>query len=146
MSCRSFGRNHRLSLALLVGILLATGGVGCDSAVKMGFPSVSTGMTEDEVRGLLGDPSVVVPGETGQGGARLTGPRWQYGDNLSTITTAAAFPRTVPDRVWVVWFDVDGRVVSWREPLLEARSSVESAPGGDGRSAIFTSPTPPRNR
>ena len=146
MDCRSLRRFSKLSLVLLFGLLLATGGMGCDSAVKSGFSSVSTGMTQDEVRGLLGDPSVVIPGETGEGGVSLTGPRWQYGDNLSTITTAAAFPRTVPDRVWVVWFDVDGRVVSWREPLLEARSSVESAPGEDGRSAIFTSPTPPRDR
>ena len=146
MSCRSLGRFSPLSFVLLFGLLLATGGTGCDSTVKRGFPSVSAGMTQDEVRGLLGDPSVVIPGETGEGGARITGPRWQYGDNLSTITTAAAFPRTVPDRVWVVWFDIDGRVLTWRQPLLEARSSVESTPGVDGRSTIFTSPTPPRDR
>ena len=142
----SFDRSSRLLFALLLGFLPILGGTGCDSAVKSGFSSVSAGMTEAEVRGLLGDPSVVVPGETGTGGAKLTGPRWQYGDNLSTITTAATFPRTVPDRVWVVWFDVDGRVASWREPLLEARSSVESVPSQDGRSTIFTSPTPPRDR
>ena len=103
-------------------------------------------MTADEVRGLLGEPSVVVPGETGEGGARITGPRWQYGDNLSTIATAATFPRTVPDRVWVVWFDVDGRVMSRREPLWEAGSSVESAADVEGRSPIFSSPIPARNR
>ena len=146
MTCQILGRSSSRSLILLFGLFLAIGAVGCHSTVKAGFPALSAGMTEDEVRSLLGDPSVVVPGETGDGRVKITGPRWQYGDNLSTITTAAAFPRTIPDRVWVVWFDLDGRVVSWREPLLQASSSVESAPAADGRSAIFTSPMPSRNR
>ncbi|MBC04571.1 MAG: hypothetical protein CMJ34_14900 [Phycisphaerae bacterium] len=146
MSCSFPRRFASSSLVLLLGLLLATVGAGCDSSLKQGFRSVSTGMTADEVRGLLGEPSVVVPGETGEGGARITGPRWQYGDNLSTIATAATFPRTVPDRVWVVWFDVDGRVMSRREPLWEAGSSVESAADVEGRSPIFSSPIPARNR
>ncbi|MCP4833264.1 MAG: outer membrane protein assembly factor BamE [Phycisphaera sp.] len=131
---------------LLVVLLSLAGVVGCDSQVRSGFPAMATGLSQDEVRALLGDPSMVIPGETGGEGVRISGPRWQYGDNLSTITTAAAFPRTVPDRVWVVWFDVDGRVSTWREPLFDSPSSVESAPGVDGRSTMFTSPTPPRDR
>ena len=144
MGCRSLRRFSKLSLVLLFGLLLATGGMGCDSAVKSGFSSVSTGMTQDEVRGLLGDPSVVIPGETGEGGAILTGPRWQYGDNLSTITTAAAFPQTVPDRVWVVWFDADGLVRRTRRPVavLEVGESDAAAPD----TPLFPPVMPPRNR
>ena len=137
---------HRPSRFLALVLLALFGLGGCDSQVRSGFPSMAAGLTEDEVRLLLGDPSVVVPGETGGEGVRISGPRWQYGDNLSTITTAATFPRTVPDRVWVVWFGVDGRVLTWREPLFDSPSSLESAPGEGGRSTMFTSPTPPRDR
>ena len=104
MSSPVAGRFRPSSLILLFGLLLAVGNVGCESTVKSGFSQVSTGMTEEEVRGLLGDPSVVVPGETGDGGARITGPRWQYGDNLSTITTAATFPRTTFARFDIIPF------------------------------------------
>ena len=130
-------------------VLLGTGmlaSLGCSIPGESGFAAIRPGWTEADVRKAVGEPSVSVPGMLDEDGVMIEGPRWQYGDNLSTMTTAATFPRTVPDRVWVVWFDLDGRVVSWREPLLQASSSVESAPAADGRSAIFTSPMPSRNR
>lgn len=119
----------------------------CTAKIRASFDDLRPGMTESEVRGLLGDPSVVVPGETGEDGAVISGPRWQYGDNLSTITTAAAFPRTVPDRVWVVWFDPSGRVADWRRPIPGASSSVEpAAESPSGSTPVFVSPAPPRGR
>ncbi len=126
----------------MISVLLGA----CTTRIRTGFDDLRPGMDESEVRGLLGDPSVVVPGETGEDGAMISGPRWQYGDNLSTITTAAAFPRTVPDRVWVVWFDPAGRVVDWRRPIPGAQSSVEPATESHGATPVFVAPAPPRNR
>ena len=74
-----------------------------------GFPG-SGGPDRAGGRALLGPPSVVIPGAVDDGGERVQGPRWQYGDNLSTMTTHG-LPRTVPDRVWVIWFDLEGRVL-----------------------------------
>ncbi len=119
---------------------------GCASQVREHFSELRVGLTPSEVEALLGRPSIVIPPEVAEDGTVLTGPRWQYGDNLSTTTTAAAFPRTVPDRVWVVWFDPEGRVSSWRPPIVEATSSVESSDDQSGRTPLFDSPTPPRNR
>lgn len=82
--------------------------VGCASQARERFAELRPGLTQPEVEALIGRPSVVIPAEVSEDGTVLVGPRWQYGDNLSTITTAATFPRTVPDRVWVVWFDPQG--------------------------------------
>lgn len=119
---------------------------GCASGVRAHFQELRVGLTTTEVEALLGRPSIVIPPEVAEDGTVLAGPRWQYGDNLSTTTTAAAFPRTVPDRVWVVWFDPEERVSSWRPPIVEATSSVESSDDQPGRTPLFGSPTPPRNR
>lgn len=102
-------------------------------------------MSEADVRGLLGPPSVTVPGEPEAEGRPATGPRWQYGDNLSTMATAAAFPRTVPARVWVVWFDPEGRVISWRRP--ERAWGIDGGENGSAPSTpLFRDPLPPRSR
>ena len=134
------------SFLFVVGLLSSVVLAGCTSGVRAGFDSIQTGMTEVQVRELLGTPSVVIPGETGEDGSSISGPRWQYGDNLSTITTAAVFPRTVPERVWVVWFGLDGRVLTWRAPIPEATSSVESSGDGGGGTPLFVSPAPSRGR
>ena len=87
---------------------------------------------------------MVVPPRLDEDGVAIAGPRWQYGDTLSTVTTAAAFPDTVPDRVWVVWFDSEGRVMTWRPPL---EGDVESAAGGASEGTpLFADPMPARNR
>lgn len=135
-------RSFLFVLSLLSSVALA----GCGAGARAGFESIRAGMTEVEVRELLGKPSVVIPGETGEDGSSISGPRWQYGDNLSTITTAAVFPRTVPERVWVVWFGPGGRVLTWRAPIPEATSSVESSGDGGGGTPLFVSPAPSRGR
>jgi hypothetical protein len=130
------------SPAALVALMLTL--VGCSPPHESGFGLLQSGMSETEVRELLGSPSVVVPAETGDDGAVIAGPRWQYGDTLSTMTTAATFPATVPDRVWVVWFDADGRVLTWRPPV--DRGDEVDAAGESGRTPLFADPAPPRNR
>lgn len=120
--------------------------VGCASQARERFAELRPGLTQPEVEALIGRPSVVIPAEVSEDGTVLVGPRWQYGDNLSTITTAATFPRTVPDRVWVVWFDPQGHVSDWRAPIRSATSSVESSAESSGQTPLFESATPPRNR
>lgn len=127
-------------LALAILAMLA----GCGSPGTAAFDALAVGMTEDEVRGLLGDPTVVVPARVDEDGVATGGPRWQYGDTLSTVTTAAAFPDTIPDRVWVVWFDPEGRVMTWRSPVA---TGIEPDPGAPSdETPLFADPAPPRNR
>jgi hypothetical protein len=137
----SFRRGPQAVFAVL---LLAVGVTACSPPHESSFDLLQPGMSEAEVRDLLGDPSVVVPPETGEDGVVVSGPRWQYGDTLSTMTTATAFPATVPDRVWVVWFDASGRVMTWRPPL--ERHDDAAADPDDGRTPLFADPAPPRNR
>ena len=136
-------RFRAIGLGSFIALLLA---IGCAPQARSGFSELRVGLTSAEVEALLGRPSVVVPPEMAEYGTVLVGPRWQYGDNLSTMTTAATFPRTVPDRVWVVWFDPSGRVSSWRPPIVEASSSVESSSDAGGRTPLFGPTGPPRNR
>lgn len=108
------------------------------------FDAIRSGWTEADVRKSIGEPTVIVPGEIDEDGVTIDGPRWQYGDTLSTMTTAATFPRTIPDRVWVVWFDVDGLVRRTRRPVtvLEDGESEAAAPD----TPLFPPVMPPRNR
>ena len=103
---------------ILVGVILVgfASIAGCAVRYETGFADLRQGMTEADVRELLGDPSVVVPGMRDEEGVLITGPRWQYGDNLSTRATGVMFPENAPDRVWVVYFE-DGKVSGFREPL-----------------------------
>ena len=128
---------------LVVGCLLFAA-AGCSIPVESRFDAIRSGWTEADVRKAVGEPTVVVPGESDEDGVTIDGPRWQYGDTLSTMTTAATFPRTVPDRVWVVWFDVDGLVRRTRKPVavLEDGESGGTAP----ETSLFPPVMPPRNR
>lgn len=128
---------------LVVGCLLLAA-AGCSIPAESRFDAIRPGWTEADVRKAIGEPTVVVPGESDEDGVTIDGPRWQYGDTLSTMTTAATFPRTVPDRVWVVWFDVDGLVRRTRRPVavLEAGESAVTATDPP----LFPPVMPPRNR
>ena len=100
------------SLLLLVCLVVA----GCNWPSQERWAQLSTGMTEPEVRSLLGDPSsrTRIPIEERERFGYAE--RWQYGDNLSSLATGAAFPDQPDQRVWVVFFDAAGTVVSMREP------------------------------
>ncbi|NCF41004.1 MAG: hypothetical protein GWP75_12905 [Planctomycetia bacterium] len=117
---------------------------GCSMPRESRFDAIRSGWTEADVRKSIGEPTVIVPGEIDEDGVTIDGPRWQYGDTLSTMTTAATFPRTIPDRVWVVWFDVDGLVRRTRRPVtvLEDGESEVAAPD----TPLFPPVMPPRNR
>jgi outer membrane protein assembly factor BamE (lipoprotein component of BamABCDE complex) len=91
----------------------------CNRPTTAQFDAVHRGMTEDEVRALLGNPSSTAqlpPSIAAQAGYVA---RWHYGDNLSSLATNAAFPDTPDSRVFVVFFDAEGRVVDSRAPTIE---------------------------
>ena len=131
---------------LLVGNLLLAA-AGCSIPGESRFDAIRPGWTEADVRRAIGEPSVVVPGESDEDGVAIEGPRWQYGDTLSTMTTAATFPRTVPDRVWVIWFDVEGFVRRTRGPVRAIREGDEVEAGVTAPDTpLFPPVMPPRNR
>jgi len=101
-----------LHLAVLIPLLS-----GCDAQYKENWHRLDDGMTKDQVEALLGEPSSRIDAK--REGIEIVVPydRWQYGDNLSTLATAALFPAEAPDRVWVVYFDEHGRVVGYREAI-----------------------------
>lgn len=102
-------------------------------------------MTQDQVRELLGKPSVIVPPRTDVDGTVLRGARWQYGDNLSTWTTSAVFPDTEPDRVWIVWFDPKGHLIGSQSPSW-LKPAGENTDTNSHRKEIFEPLAPPPSR
>ena len=119
--------------------------VGCATPVQQGFEEVVPGMTSEEVQIELGEPSVQIPPRLDDQGVLLDGGRWQYADNLSSLANAAAFPEFVPDRVWVVWFDVHGRVQRTREPIRVEDGDGEER-GDGGRTPMFPPTIPSRGQ
>jgi hypothetical protein len=117
---------------------------GCSMPRESRFDAIRSGWTEADVRKSIGEPTVIVPGEIDEDGVTIDGPRWQYGDTLSTMTTAATFPRTIPDRVWVIWFDVDGLVRRTRAPITGIQDGDTDAVAPD--TPLFPPVMPPRNR
>ena len=105
-----------ITILLLAAMLMCI--PACSQRHEASFGGLKQGMTRDQVRELLGDPSTTFYAteelRAEAGGAYRE--RWQYGDNLSTRATGAVFPESAPDRVWVVEFDEDGRVASFRPP------------------------------
>jgi len=104
---------------ILLAALVALALPGCTHQHEGAFPSLHNGMTRQQVRELLGEPSTTFY-ESEQSRAELENAyqeRWQYGDNFSTRATGAFFPENAPDRVWVVYFDADGLVSGFREPM-----------------------------
>jgi hypothetical protein len=131
----------RLSLLAISSIVLS----GCMARVQQGFDGVHPGMTSEEVQIELGEPSVRIPPRLDEQGTIIDGGRWQYADNLSSLTNATAFPEYVPDRVWVVWFDVDGRVQRTRRPIRVEEAAGERD-GEGGRTPLFPPTVPSRSR
>lgn len=129
--------------ASLVGWSLLAA-AGCSIPAESRFDAIRPGWTEADVRKAVGEPTVVVPGEMDEDGVTIDGPRWQYGDTLSTMTTAATFPRTVPDRVWVVWFDLEGLVRRTRRPITATGGGEPDADTPE--TPLFPPVMPPRNR
>jgi outer membrane protein assembly factor BamE (lipoprotein component of BamABCDE complex) len=97
------------SLVLAVVSALA----GCAAQCQEHFASIREGMDREQVQAILGKPSSKWPGERpGEEGTE----RWQYGDNLSSLATSGVFRDADTSRVYVIWFDKDGKVASFSEP------------------------------
>lgn len=106
-------RTMLLLLATIPGLPFA-----CAQPHEASFGGLRNGMTHEQVRELLGEPtSTFYDSEERRAEADgIYQERWQYGDNFSTRATGAMFPENAPDRVWVVYFE-DGKVSGFREPL-----------------------------
>ena len=88
--------------------------LSCSSQHVQEFHLAHEGMSRSEVRELLGTPSSTFTASKEDG--IFTKERWQYGDTLSTHATGILFPVDAPGRVWVVYFDSNGRVSDIRKP------------------------------
>ena len=135
------GMRHLLVLLPVLAVVL----VGCTPEYRSNFVQLKDGMSEAEVRELLGKPSVVVPPRTDKDGNVVQGARWQYGDNLSTWTTSAAYPENEPERVWIVWFDPEGRVIASRAPTW-MKPADKNTDSNFRQNDIFEPLAPPHSR
>ena len=113
---------------LLTTLLVLTLG-SCVSVDKGRFDAVEIGMSKDQVRETLGQPSSTYQRQSDASGRVLRLERWQYGDTLSTLATGAVFSRHPDRHVWVVYFDVNDQVSNVSEPdwTPDPPSSVPSA-------------------
>jgi hypothetical protein len=93
---------------------------GCaTTAYEVNWNRLRTGMSRDDVQGLLGQPSsrhLPKPNEDGTPPAPGRGERWQYGDTLSSFATGAVFPEEADERSRRVFFGDDGTVSGFRAP------------------------------
>jgi hypothetical protein len=139
--------NKKPSIGARFGSLVvwSLGFVGCATPAQQGFDEVAPGMTREEVQIELGEPSVRIPPRFDEQGVLLDGGRWQYADNLSSLANAAAFPDFVPDRVWVIWFDVHGVVQRTRRPIRVEDGTGEQNDDGGG-TPLFPPTLPSRGR
>jgi hypothetical protein len=99
----------RACVALVLVAFLLVPQSGCAAQASENFHAMREGMSKEEVRALLGNPSSTWLDDEGL-------ERWQYGDNLSSLATSGVFREADTARVWAVWFDADGRVSMYREP------------------------------
>ena len=109
---------HRLTLFLGPVILLFLS--SCRTPEAQSFSQLKIGMSKAEVAKLLGPPSSKwtsdqEPEENQQ--TPVWSSRWQYGDCLSSAASTALAPDIAPDRVWVVKFGADDRVMAFRPPI-----------------------------
>lgn len=101
-----------------MGIILTA----CQIPSAEKFEQLHKGMDEAAVTALLGTPSSRTPALMNKSGQVDVPASWQYGDNLSTIATGAMFKDQPPsDRVWVVFFDADGKTIGWQQPAWNQR-------------------------
>ncbi len=105
-------------LSMLAGLAVAALS-GCQSRPRATFSLIQLGMTQYEVREVLGQPSntISAPAPTPGDPAMPWTTRWQWGDTLSTSATSALFPDQPPSsRIGAVWFNGAGHVVAVQIP------------------------------
>ena len=138
-------RSYALISFLIPMLLALSVAFGCQRQSQPGFDQVEPGMSREQVRAILGNPSSTYDREVNPEGTLVRIERWQYGDNLSTLTTGVFFSDMPSDHVWTVFFDDEGCVVGIQEPDRNSRSGE-----GGGGSNRFDDPIDPaipsRNR
>ena len=100
----------------------------CRTPEAQNFSQLKIGMSQAEVTKLLGPPSskwTPAPVEGDEEAGPLWSSRWQYGDCLSSAASTAISPDIAPDRVWVVKFDDDDRVMEFRAPIKPSQDSAQ---------------------
>jgi len=110
-------RTRRAIVSMPVFAAVAACCIACESQHEQNWARLQRGLTKTEVEQLLGEPSSRIDARREGGDVVVAVDRWQYGDNLSTLATGVVFPGEAPDRVWAVYFDDEGRVVGFREPI-----------------------------
>ena len=99
----------------------------CRTPEAQNFSQLKIGMSKEDVTKLLGPPSskwTPAATEDEEDAHPLWSSRWQYGDCLSSTASTAISPDIAPDRVWVVKFDDDDRVMEFRPPIKSAQDSA----------------------
>lgn len=107
-------------LRCLAGPVILLFLTSCRTPEAQNFSQLKIGMSKEEVTKLLGSPSskwTPAPVEDDENPEPTWSSRWQYGDCLSSAASTAISPDIAPDRVWVVKFDGDDRVIEFRPPI-----------------------------
>ena len=92
------------------------------------FSEVHEGMSREEVRAILGNPSSTFTREVDERGRVVRLDRWQYGDTPGTFATGALFSEHPSNRVWAVYFDENGKVLDVVEPEWNPETSEPVVP------------------
>ena len=115
-------------IILLAGPVMLLFLTSCRTPQAQSFSQLKIGMSKEDVTKLLGSPSskwTPAPTEGDEDADPLWSSRWQYGDCLSSAASTAISPDIAPDRVWVVKFDHDDRVMEFRPPIKPSQDPAQ---------------------
>lgn len=102
-----------MKIVISLLLLMAT---ACSTEKIDRFAEIHKGMTQEEVRSILGSPSSTFSREVDERGRIVRIQRWQYGDTPGTFATGALFSEHPSHRVWAIYFDAEGKVQDVEEP------------------------------
>jgi hypothetical protein len=103
-----------LARTTILTVTVALG--GCRAPEPASFAGITPGMSQEEVIVVLGPPSSQLRRPEDDADQKWH-ERWHWGDTLGTLATNVAMPNQPPPaRLWTVWFDDSGKVLSVESP------------------------------
>jgi len=113
-----------LARTTILTVMVALG--SCRAPEPASFAGITLGMSQEEVIVVLGPPSSQLRRPEDDADQEWH-ERWHWGDTLGTLATNVAMPdQPPPARLWTVWFDDSGKVLSVESPRPQLQDATDT--------------------